>query len=76
MIVCLGATAATALFGSGFNLMRDRGRWHVLDDGTRGCATVHPAWVLRQKDEARREDAYRLFRNDLRQLLEGGNRQR
>ncbi|WP_439448102.1 UdgX family uracil-DNA binding protein [Stenotrophomonas sp. ATs4] len=69
VIVCLGATAATALFGSGFNLLRDRGRWHVLEDGTRGYATVHPAWVLRQKDETRREEAYRLFRDDLRQVL-------
>jgi len=32
---------------------------------------VHPAWVLRQADEVRREDAYRLFRDDLRQLLIG-----
>ncbi|KAF1014119.1 MAG: Type-4 uracil-DNA glycosylase [Stenotrophomonas maltophilia] len=71
IIVCLGATAATSVFGSGFNLMRDRGRWHALDDGTRAYATVHPAWVLRQGDYARREDAYRLFRDDLQRLRVG-----
>lgn len=69
VIVCLGATAASSVFGRDFNLTRDRGRWLTLEDGTRGYATVHPAWVLRQKDETRREDAYRLFRDDLRQLL-------
>ncbi len=69
LIVCLGATAASAVFGRGFTLARDRGRWHTLDDGTRGYATVHPAWVLRQGDETRREEAYRLFRDDLRQML-------
>lgn len=72
VIVCLGATAATAVFGNGFQLARDRGRWHTLEDGTRGCATVHPAWVLRQKSDARREEAYRLFCDDLRQLLLAG----
>ncbi|WP_414615332.1 UdgX family uracil-DNA binding protein [Stenotrophomonas pavanii] len=69
LIVCLGATAAVAVFGRDFSLARDRGRWHTLDDGTRGYATVHPAWVLRQGDDARREAGYRLFREDLRQML-------
>lgn len=71
VIVCLGATAAASVFGSGFKLARDRGRWHTLDDGTRGYATVHPAWVLRQGDDARREEAYRLFRDDLQRLQVG-----
>jgi uracil-DNA glycosylase, family 4 len=72
VIVCLGATAAAAVFGTGFDLARDRGRWHTLDDGTRGYATVHPAWVLRQGEGPRREAAYRLFVDDLRQLHTGG----
>ncbi len=70
VIVCLGATAAASVFGRGFDLSRDRGRWHTLEDGTRGYATVHPAWVLRQTDDARREDAYRLFRDDLQRIHE------
>lgn len=72
VIVCLGATAAAAVFGTGFDLARDRGRWHTLDDGTRGYATVHPAWVLRQGEGPRREAAYRLLVDDLRQLHTGG----
>ncbi|HEL3813733.1 TPA: UdgX family uracil-DNA binding protein [Stenotrophomonas maltophilia] len=73
VIVCLGATAAASVFGRDFNLSRDRGRWHALEDGTRGYATVHPAWVLRQGDVVRREKAYRLFRDDLAQLLQKGD---
>lgn len=67
VIVCLGASAARAVFGSGFNLSRDRGRWHTLEDGTRGFATVHPSWVLRQ-EAGKQEDAYALLLNDLRSL--------
>ncbi|HDS1581856.1 UdgX family uracil-DNA binding protein [Stenotrophomonas maltophilia] len=73
VIVCLGATAATSVLGSGFDLSRERGRWHTLEDGTRAYATVHPAWVLRQRDDTRREDAYRLFRDDLARLNEKGD---
>ncbi len=68
VIVCLGATAARAVLGSGFRLMEARGQWQALDDGTRVLATVHPAWVLRQSDGPAREAAYRGFVADLGQL--------
>ena len=67
-IVCLGATAALALFGAGFRLMEQRGRWHALHDGTRALATVHPAWVLRQPAHAQAA-AYAQWLADLRLLL-------
>lgn len=70
VIVCLGATAAAAVFGAGFNLMANHGRWHVLDDGTRAFATVHPSWVLRQTADAARDGAYQLLKGDLQQLVE------
>lgn len=70
IIVCLGVIAARAIFGSKFRLMQQRGAWQVLPDGTRAFATVHPSWVLRQRgDEARRE-AYADFLGDL-SLLRG-----
>lgn len=47
-IVCLGATAATALMGREFGLMRERGAWHEGPGGVPLLATVHPSWVLRQ----------------------------
>ena len=62
LIVCLGATAANALFGPGFELMRERGRRRRLADGREALATVHPSWVLRQRDA---EAGYALLREDL-----------
>ena len=70
VVVCLGATAAESVFGRGFRLMEERGRWRTLADGTRAFATVHPAWVLRQRDPAQRDLAYRGLVDDLR-LLRG-----
>ncbi len=68
-IVCLGATAAQAVLGAGFRLMQQRGQWQRLDDGTPVLATVHPSWVLRQGTDVAREEGYRGFVEDLRQLL-------
>lgn len=69
-IVCLGATAAQAVLGNSFRLMQQRGQWQRLDDGTPVLTTVHPSWVLRQGSEAAREEGYRGFVEDLRQLLD------
>jgi len=68
-IICLGGTAALALFGAGFQLMRERGQWRVLEDGTRAMATVHPAWILRQPGDAQ-ATAYAGWLDDLRSLLD------
>lgn len=70
VVVCLGAIAARAVFGTRFRLMASRGTWHVQDDGSRGFATVHPAWVLRQPVGALREAAWRGFVDDLALLRE------
>ena len=72
VVVCLGATAALSLFGRGFRLMDERGQWRTLRNGTRAFATVHPAWVLRQRDDAAREEAYRGFVRDLALLTAAG----
>ncbi|WP_243699931.1 UdgX family uracil-DNA binding protein [Lysobacter sp. N42] len=65
VVVALGAIGAKAVFGAKFGLMRPRGQWQELPDGRRGFATVHPSWVLRQRDSGSREQAYRSFRDDL-----------
>ncbi|GGZ59763.1 uracil-DNA glycosylase [Lysobacter xinjiangensis] len=67
-VVCLGATAATALLGSGFPLLRERGRWHRNSDGMPVLATVHPSWVLRQP-AADYESAYRSLVEDLKRVV-------
>lgn len=71
IVVCLGATAAHAVFGSRFRLMDQRGVWQALPDGTRAFATVHSSWVLRQRGDDAREEAYGNLRDDLRLLLAG-----
>lgn len=70
VIVCLGAIAAKAILGSKFGLMRQRGQWQVLPDGTRVLATVHPSFVLRQRDSEARHVAYADFVHDLSRLSE------
>ena len=47
VIVCLGATAAQALFGRSARVGELRGRPHPLSPGTRALVTIHPAAVLR-----------------------------
>lgn len=66
MLVCLGSTAAQAIFGSAFRVTRERGK--VLDSplAARVLATVHPSSLLRQPDEASRAREYALFVADLR----------
>ena len=75
-VVALGAMAAQALFGRGFKLMAQRGEWQELGPGMRGFATVHPSFLLRQRDSAERERAYREFVEDLAVLKELGVRKR
>lgn len=65
VIVCLGAIAARAVFGSKFRLMQQRGTWQTLADGTRAFATVHPSYVLRQRGDDARHEAYDNFVHDL-----------
>lgn len=68
VILCLGSTAALALFGKDFRLMEQRGTWQTLHDGTRAFATVHPAWILRQP-AVQQQEAYANWLDDLRLLL-------
>ena len=70
VVVCLGAIAARNIFGTKFGLMKQRGTWQSLPDGTRAFATVHPSWILRQRDARSREEAYRGFVADLALLLD------
>ncbi|MFL6589972.1 MAG: UdgX family uracil-DNA binding protein [Chthoniobacterales bacterium] len=66
LLVCLGATAAQAIFGPSFRVTRDRGKVLKADLAPRVLATVHPSSLLRQPDEESREREYKLFVADLR----------
>jgi DNA polymerase len=65
LLVCLGATAAQAIFGPAFRVTRDRGKVLKSEVAPKVLATVHPSSLLRQPDEESREREYKLFVADL-----------
>jgi len=66
VLVCLGSTAAQAVFGPAFRVTRERGKLLESEVALRVVATVHPSSLLRQPDEESRHREYDLFVNDLR----------
>jgi DNA polymerase len=64
-IVCLGATAAQALFGADFSVMRRRGQFVPSSFAARAMATVHPSSILRAPDERGRQEQKAAFIRDL-----------
>lgn len=69
LLVCLGATAAQAIFGPSFRVTRERGKVLASEIATKVLATVHPSSLLRQPDEESRAREYALFVADLRAAL-------
>jgi len=65
VLVCLGSSAAQAIFGSAFRVTRQRGQVLKSDVAQRVVATVHPSSILRQRDEESRHREYALFVADL-----------
>jgi uracil-DNA glycosylase family protein len=66
MLVALGATAAKALFGSSFGVMKERGRAFESKWAPWSMATVHPSALLRAPDKAARAKAWAEFLADFR----------
>jgi len=64
-LVCLGATAARALFGPSFRVTLDRGKWRNTALAPRVMATVHPSALLRILDSAERDREFGRFVADL-----------
>jgi len=65
VLVCLGATASKALLGSGFRLMKERGRFLDSPLAPKVLATFHPSAVLRAEDEAGKSRVYGALVTDL-----------
>lgn len=65
VLVCLGATATSALLGSRVRVMRDRGRDLDSELADHVLVTVHPSSLLRAIDEPARRAAYEAFVEDL-----------
>ena len=66
VLVCLGATAAHAIFGASFRLMKDRGRFAPTRWADKTIATLHPSAVLRGEDETQQAHLYGILLEDLR----------
>ncbi|MFL6537658.1 MAG: UdgX family uracil-DNA binding protein [Chthoniobacterales bacterium] len=66
VLVCLGSTAAQAIFGPQFRVTKQRGQVLESSFARRTVATVHPSALLRAPDEETRHREYALFVNDLR----------
>jgi uracil-DNA glycosylase family protein len=74
LLVCLGATAAQAIFGPSFRVTRDRGKVLASQFASKVVATVHPSSLLRQPDEESRAREYKQFVADLRVALKAAGR--
>jgi len=72
LLVCLGATAAQAIFGPSFRVTRERGKVLSSKFAPRALATVHPSALLRQPDESRQRE-YERFVIDLRAALDAAS---
>jgi probable DNA metabolism protein len=70
VLVCLGSTATTAIFGKTAKVMKDRGRWMQSAFAENTLITVHPSSILRAIDEAQQERAFESLVSDL-QLITG-----
>ena len=66
IIVCLGATAGQALFGSRFSVTRERGRFLASSYAPFVLATLHPSALLRISEPDERREAFENFVADLR----------
>ena len=65
VIVCLGATAAQALLGNKFQVMKERGVPIKDRKAEYVVATIHPSAVLRSPDAIGRHEAYLSLVKDL-----------
>jgi uracil-DNA glycosylase len=65
VLVCLGATAARAIFGASFRIMKDRGKFAATRWAPKTIATLHPSAVLRGEDDAQQAELYGMLVEDL-----------
>src|SRR5579864_4280206 len=68
VIVCLGATAAQALFGRDFRVTLHRGEFLKSTLAPFVMATVHPSSILRAPDEETRHEEVKRFIAELKKI--------
>jgi DNA polymerase len=62
----LGATAARALLGPDFRLLKQHGQFFATRWSSKTIATLHPSAVLRGQDDGEQARLYAMLRDDLR----------
>jgi uracil-DNA glycosylase family protein len=65
ILVCLGSTAARAVFGREVKVMRERGKVVATPWAERTLITIHPSALLRVPDAEAREQGFALFVREL-----------
>ena len=70
VLVCLGATAAKAIFGDKFRITKDRGRFASTRWAAKTIATYHPSAVLRGETEAQQAELYGMLLEDLKKVAQ------
>ena len=70
VLVAMGATAARAILGKAVTISRTRGAPIALENGIEAWVTVHPSFLLRVPDEARKAEERARFVEDLRGIGE------
>jgi DNA polymerase len=68
VLVCLGATAAQALLGKDFSVLRRRGELVESSLAPHVMATVHPSSILRAIDDESRRQQMQALIEDLRKI--------
>jgi uracil-DNA glycosylase len=69
VLVCLGATAAQALLGKGFSVVRHRGEFVNSPLAPHVMATVHPSSILRAINDESRHQQMQAFIEDLQKIV-------
>jgi len=70
VIVCLGATAAQALLGKDFSILRRRGEFVKSALAPYVMATVHPSSILRAMDNDSRREQREAFVRDIQKVAQ------
>jgi uracil-DNA glycosylase len=74
VLVCLGATAAQAVFGPSFRVTKSRGEIRASDLAPLAAATVHPSSILRAPDPRSRRLETERFVRDLAKIARAVDR--
>jgi DNA polymerase len=70
LIVCLGATAAQSLLGSGFKITQSHGKMQQSEGFPPIIATLHPSAILRARTDKDRERDTKIFLDDMQRVTD------